>query len=372
MPASASLEASSSSPPSPAAGPPLAATPAAPRKKLRPLPSSTGKNAILLPTGEEGGTTILFRARNETKSLCLSMLLSEPSADEECPITMEPIARSYLHFLPGVPLFEEHPLLLKATLQACNHSFSATALLFHFACSGMACPCCRQGNAKEFLHVAGCLPERIARPVQEYVQAMRRKEGEEAHRENTEAALAILRESEGEFSLSRFLRTHRVAMFIYAFEDDSSVRPLNVSELPMNLQEREHDVTLTAPRHSIRAWTGNLNAVPVTLRLLHRRWGPGTSWTTSCSSTTCPACGCPTLSRTTPRGPTSTTSRAPSAPAPSSSSSSRGRNSPRSATSPGASPAPCSPRCCSGPGRAEPGFVMVCNKVRPARAQATI
>ena len=273
MPASASLEASSSSPPSPAAGPPLAAAPAAPRKKLRPLPSSTGKNAILLPAGEEGGTTILFRARNETKSLCLSMLLSEPSADEECPITMEPIARSYLHFLPGVPLFEEHPLLLKATLQACNHSFSATALLFHFACSGMACPCCRQGNAKEFLHVAGCLPERIARPVQEYVQAMRRKEGEEAHRENTEAALAILRESEGEFSLSRFLRTHRVAMFIYAFEDDTSVRPLNVSELPMNLQEREHDVTLTAPRHSIRAWTGNLNAVPVTLRLLHLSLG---------------------------------------------------------------------------------------------------
>jgi len=270
VPASASLEASS--PPSPAAGPPPA-TPAAPRKKLRPLPSSTGKNAILLPTGEEGGTTILFRARNETKSLCLSMLLSEPSADEECPITMEPIARSYLHFLPGAPLFEEHPLLLKATLQACNHSFSATALLFHFACSGMACPCCRQGDAKEFLHVAGCLPERIARPVQEYVQAMRRKEGEEAHRENTEAALAILRESEGEFSLSRFLRTHRVAMFIYAFEDDSSVRPLNVSELPMNLQEREHDVTLTAPRHSIRAWTGNLNAVPVTLRLLHLSLG---------------------------------------------------------------------------------------------------
>ena len=272
MPASASLEASSSSPPSPAAGPPPP-PPAAPRKKLRPPPSSTGKNAILLPTGEEGGTTILFRARNETKSLCLSMLLSEPSADEECPITMEPIARSYLHFLPGAPLFEEHPLLLKATLQACNHSFSATALLFHFACSGMACPCCRQGNAKEFLHVAGCLPERIARPVQEYVQAMRREEGEEAHRENTEAALAILRESEGEFSLSRFLRTHRVAMFIYAFEDDTSVRPLNVSELPMNLQEREHDVTLTAPRHSIRAWTGNLNAVPVTLRLLHLSLG---------------------------------------------------------------------------------------------------
>ena len=272
MPASASLEASSSSPPSPAAGPPPP-PPAAPRKKLRPLPSSTGKNAILLPTGEEGGTTILFRARNETKSLCLPMLLSEPSADEECPITMEPMARSYLHFLPGVPLFEEHPLLLKATLQACNHSFSATALLFHFACSGMACPCCRQGNAKEFLHVAGCLPESIARPVQEYVQAMRRKEGEEAHRENTEAALAILRESEGEFSLSRFLRTHRVAMFIYAFEDDTSVRPLNVSELPMNLQEREHDVTLTAPRHSIRAWTGNLNAVPVTLRLLHLSLG---------------------------------------------------------------------------------------------------
>jgi hypothetical protein len=270
VPASASLEASS--PPSPAAGPPPP-PPAAPRKKLRPLPSSTGKNAILLPAGEEGGATILFRARNETKSLCLSMLLSEPSADEECPITMEPIARSYLHFLPGAPLFEEHPLLLKATLQACNHSFSATALLFHFACSGMACPCCRQGDAKEFLHVAGCLPERIARPVQEYVQAMRRKEGEEAHRENTEAALAILRESEGEFSLSRFLRTHRVAMFIYAFEDDSSVRPLNVSELPMNLQEREHDVTLTAPRHSIRAWTGNLNAVPVTLRLLHLSLG---------------------------------------------------------------------------------------------------
>ena len=270
MPASASLEASS--PPSPAAGPPPP-PPAAPRKKLRPLPSSTCKNAILLPAGEEGGATILFRARNETKSLCLSMLLSEPSADEECPITMEPIARSYLHFLPGAPLFEEHPLLLKATLQACNHSFSATALLFHFACSGMACPCCRQGDAKEFLHVAGCLPERVARPVQEYVQAMRRKEGEEAHRENTEAALAILRESEGEFSLSRFLRTQRVAMFIYAFEDDSSVRPLNVSELPMNVQEREHDVTLTAPRHSIRAWTGNLNAVPVTLRLLHLSLG---------------------------------------------------------------------------------------------------
>jgi len=87
---------------------------------------------FMRPDGEQHSTKVM------------SSRLSEPTPDEECPITQEKIQDAYLDFLPGECVNSEFPHLKKMTLN-CDHSFSALPLLYHFLTNGMLCPLCRKG-----------------------------------------------------------------------------------------------------------------------------------------------------------------------------------------------------------------------------------
>lgn len=91
-------------------------------------------------------------AGNVDSSAGITLTLSEPAQDEECTITMEPIAEYRLPFVPksvkSTGLIKAQPALTKATLP-CGHGFNALALVYHFMKNSMTCPCCRAGRANE-------------------------------------------------------------------------------------------------------------------------------------------------------------------------------------------------------------------------------
>ena len=70
--------------------------------------------------------------------------LSVPSDEEECPLTLDPIATSKLPCL-DTPFLLDRPLHSKLTLP-CGHSFSAMTLIYSFCKNSMTCPCCRAGE----------------------------------------------------------------------------------------------------------------------------------------------------------------------------------------------------------------------------------
>jgi hypothetical protein len=74
----------------------------------------------------------------------ITTTLAAPSPEDECPLTLEPIATSGLSFLPDCPFLDHAPFHRKMTLP-CGHSFSAVPLLYHMCKNNMTCPCCRSG-----------------------------------------------------------------------------------------------------------------------------------------------------------------------------------------------------------------------------------
>jgi hypothetical protein len=74
----------------------------------------------------------------------ISVTLSVPTPDEECPIALEPIGTAKLMFLPDCPFIQDNPEYSKMTLP-CGHSFSAMVLAYSWCKNNMLCPCCRQG-----------------------------------------------------------------------------------------------------------------------------------------------------------------------------------------------------------------------------------
>lgn len=93
--------------------------------------------------------------------------LSIPADDEECPLTLDPIATSQLPCLPGTPFLQDRPLHTKLTLP-CGHSFSAMTLVYAFCKNNMTCPCCRAGE--EVRADTFCLPAHFRMQIKAHIQ----------------------------------------------------------------------------------------------------------------------------------------------------------------------------------------------------------
>lgn len=104
---------------------------------------------------------------NQGQRHTVQIKLSIPAHDEECPLTLEPIAESKLQFLPDTPFLKNRPLHSKLTLE-CGHSFSAMPLIYSFCKNGMTCPCCRAGEGIRLDPT--CLPTHFRLRMKEMVQ----------------------------------------------------------------------------------------------------------------------------------------------------------------------------------------------------------
>jgi hypothetical protein len=116
---------------------------------------------------------IQWKSKGELESSkWLVVELSEPSPDEECPITQEPMSSCDLEFLPGVTFREEDPTYRRMGLK-CGHAFSAMALTYHFFKNGMLCPLCRDGNEETLAPI--CVPAHFRKAMQKRLATERAK-----------------------------------------------------------------------------------------------------------------------------------------------------------------------------------------------------
>lgn len=120
------------------------------------------------------------------KALWMTVELSEPGLNEDCPITQEPMVSSDLEFLPDVTYREDNKKYRRMQLP-CGHGFSAMNLTYHFYKNGMLCPLCRFGSEKTLAPL--CVPAHFRQQFQARVAAERARDSLEAERENLASAL---------------------------------------------------------------------------------------------------------------------------------------------------------------------------------------
>ena len=97
----------------------------------------------------------------------LTVTLSIPGDDEECPLTLDKIKDSKLDFLQGTAFCQAKPLHCKLTLP-CKHSFHALSLMYSWCKTGMRCPCCRAGLEERA--DPACLPKHFQAAMAERVR----------------------------------------------------------------------------------------------------------------------------------------------------------------------------------------------------------
>jgi hypothetical protein len=107
--------------------------------------------------------------------------LSVPSADEECPLTLEPISQSKLECLDA-PFVTDRPLHTKLTLP-CGHSFHALTLIYSWCKSDMRCPFCRAGHPNKA--DPACLPPHLKTEISQRVTTVLEQERQSDARAET-------------------------------------------------------------------------------------------------------------------------------------------------------------------------------------------
>jgi hypothetical protein len=216
----------------------------------------------------------------------MTLKLTAPAPDEECSITMEPMAAYRPPFVPQSfkksHLIKDQPSLTKATLP-CGHSFSALALVYHFLKNSMTCPCCRAGTAGERMGEQS-VPQHMRRFFSKHLARTRTEEEREQIASDAMAAAQMLQHEVSYEFLS--LPVTRLVLSLSAFtsmDRSSSPDPTLVLELPLTSSLRMGTVESVSFGYSLHQANLNLRIMPlgiqafelaVGVRSLHQReWG---------------------------------------------------------------------------------------------------
>ena len=139
----------------------------------------------------------------------LSLVLSAPSEEEECPLSMDKITQDGLGFLEtfskstgsadwnqsATVFYRQAPTLKKLTMP-CGHSFGALHLVYNFALNNMLCPCCRSGVTTRLR--LSSLPGHLHKALRDVTRAARECRQREEEEENRLVALHLSRQSDWE------------------------------------------------------------------------------------------------------------------------------------------------------------------------------
>lgn len=190
-----------------------------------------------------------------------TVVLSIPSEDEECPITMEKMAEYKLEFLGASQSFyKNHKKHTKATLD-CSHSFNAMALLYHFVKNGMTCPCCREGHKDRLDDLS--IPEHIRKPILEHYKKERQQEEIEQDIESVHAIIEMLQSEVGGGNIRAFLERNTVELFIYSYESMDSFMPISTSQQTLSASEQGTDMCFSTLGYNMRTFALNRRLFPV-------------------------------------------------------------------------------------------------------------
>lgn len=229
--------------------PPATTTPAAEKKtsrKKRPRQRSRQLNGVPTLDEETGQYTLQVRTpRAQRGSKTLVLRLSEPAADEECSITLEPMREYRLPFVPEEEaqncVVVGEPALTKASLP-CGHGFHALALLYHFAKNSMTCPICRAGHAKAQI-TEQSVPFHMRKHFAAHLASLRAEESNEQIAADAVAAARMLELEVSRLNNSGFMPMTRVVLILYVFDTmelwrrdlpgQPLVEPILALELPL-------------------------------------------------------------------------------------------------------------------------------------------
>lgn len=198
-----------------------------------------------VPTQDEETGQFSLQVRAALKGAkTLVLALSEPSPEEECSITLEPMRDYRLPFIPeeaaNCPV-EGEPALTKASLP-CGHGFHALALLYHFAKNSMTCPICRAGHAKLQM-TEQSVPFHVRKHFSARLASLRAEENHEQIAADAMAAARMLELEVSRFNHSGFMPMTRIVLILYAFDTmelwrrdlpgQPLVEPILALELPL-------------------------------------------------------------------------------------------------------------------------------------------
>ena len=156
----------------------------------------------------------MFRQFAELRSACsgksVRVTLRVPDAEEQCPLTLSPIAEDELDFLPGETFVQAVPNCKKLELP-CGHAFGAMKLVYHFARRDMRCPCCRAGH-KDTLDI-DCVPRHFRERLRNRVDLAERQDREEQYAADEAVARQMSAEAGG--FISEMAASLPVSMSVY-------------------------------------------------------------------------------------------------------------------------------------------------------------
>lgn len=232
--------------------------------------------------GKRSHKPYMLFVRPDGGGASLQLGLSEPAADEECCIAMEPILEHRVEWLPeslGVepqpgPLLSQ-PRLRKATLP-CGHGFHALALLYHFAKNEMVCPCCRQGLPLRRAAMAS-LPPHLREAMEARLDKVLRAERAEQVESDAQAVARLLEQEVGPSSSAVYLEHddghHRTALplnrqvlILFAYPGMNSLLPPLVQEIPLSSSHSRDTLEFSSSGASVRDLNRNLRLMPMSVR----------------------------------------------------------------------------------------------------------
>ena len=194
----------------------------------------------------------------------IEIALSKPSEGEECGITLEPIAEARLDFLPAdanpSPVATHAGRELRKATLPCGHSFSAVAVLYHFAKNGMRCPNCRAGV--EARMTPQSIPQHLRAAFVGHIERESEAERQEQVHNDMRLATELLeREVNGSSGASFYL--DRVVVSVYAYDGMDSLAPVSVQALPLRMMRAPGDRSLGGASGGGRSsWTGARSPSP--------------------------------------------------------------------------------------------------------------
>ena len=235
-----------------------------PSKRARTKPVDAGLTTIYNP--DEKTYALLVRSLGPVESCAsIKIQLSVPASDEECSIAMEPIAAYKLDFLPPKAcLIKNHPELTKGSLP-CGHSFSALALMYHFAKNSMTCPCCRGGHEREKMGEQS-VPPHLRKSFTKHLQQERARDTREQIAVDSLMASRMVQHEVSFDMLS--LPVTRIVLSLCAYETmdrSSSPDPMLALELPLTSSLTMGMMESVSFGYSLQQLNLNLRILPATI-----------------------------------------------------------------------------------------------------------
>ena len=214
----------------------------------------------------------LVSVQKDARKYNMTVTLSIPAADEECPVTLDLISESKLSFMPDVPFLLDRPEHSKLTLP-CGHVFSAMTLIYNFCKNSMVCPCCRAGS--EVRANISCLPRHLRAEFKAHIQRI----GWQEERDDDDAIIRDLIMAAGFVSVipySELAANNNLSltMEFYNTLPLTVLRPLFSMTTPLSASS---SLPYLEPRSDLRAISNithmGVNAVRLSITLAMRETG---------------------------------------------------------------------------------------------------